>query len=331
MNRARHATARCRSYGRMHGRSIASTMFALVGIALLISAAAVYFSDEVELEASCQIGGVLLPGANQCTFTNRNTFLPARRCVYVEVRRTGQNDAVRSNLTCSGLVWPRSTAAVAIGHFDRSPGDLCNRWSDCELLVLPDQDKGVVGQAISNVRAHSAEEEIRNVLGDFAGISAAYNGYLDRFKQLPGDDACAGGVVTGSVCGTTQGRWSGAVPGNGDGKVAGKYNSTTRADESRQWWDHLRRAGFVSGTGDEQPLNKFKGIIGVQDSVMGFNGTTVCSANLPYNVAIAVDERADDGLPNNGKVRAVLQDSNPTPNLAQKYVDGGVYTVCREL
>src|SRR5512134_3760449 len=95
------------------------------------------------------------------------------------------------------------------------------------------------------------QAKIKNVIADFSGISAAYYGYQDRYRAIPGDDA-----------GAT--RWAGAPAGDGDGTVEGKYNSTTANEESRLWWDHLRRAGFVAGTGQQQPLNAVLGMLGVE-------------------------------------------------------------------
>lgn len=191
------------------------------------------------------------------------------------------------------------------------------------------------------------QAKIKNAIADFSGISAAYHGYVDRYKKLPGDDPCAGGAVTVGNCGTTTGRWTGAAAGNGNGLIAGKYNSTTAADESRLWWDHLRRAGFVSGVGDQQPFNALTGMIGVQSgdaqaaigpALGGFTGLIMCSANLPDKIAIAIDTQMDDGVPNNGTVRAVLQTSpNPdvinTTVVAANYAETGtnVYTSCRAL
>lgn len=191
------------------------------------------------------------------------------------------------------------------------------------------------------------QAKIKNAIADFSGISAAYHGYVDRYKKLPGDDPCAGGAVTVGNCGTTTGRWTGAAAGNGNGLVAGKYNSGTAADESRLWWDHLRRAGFVSGVGDQQPFNALTGMIGVQSgdaqaaigpALGGFTGLIMCSANLPDKIAIAIDTQMDDGVPNNGTVRAVLQTSpNPdvinTTVVAANYAETGtnVYTSCRAL
>ena len=191
------------------------------------------------------------------------------------------------------------------------------------------------------------QAKIKNAIADFSGISAAYHGYVDRYKKLPGDDPCAGGTVTVGNCGTTTGRWTGATAGNGNGLVAGKYNSGTATDESRLWWDHLRRAGFVSGVGDQQPFNALTGMIGVQSgdaqatigpALGGYTGLVMCSANLPDKIAVAIDTQMDDGVPNNGTVRAVLQTSpNPdvinTTTAATAYAETGtnVYTSCRAL
>jgi prepilin-type N-terminal cleavage/methylation domain-containing protein len=192
------------------------------------------------------------------------------------------------------------------------------------------------------------QAKIKNVISDFSGISAAYHGYVDRYKKIPGDDPCAGttnSAIAASTCGTAVGRWTGASHGDGNGVVAGKYNSSTPADESRMWWDHLRRAGFVSGVGDLQPFNALSGQIGVQtggsvsDTALGgFAGIIICSANMPDKIAIAADTQMDDGVSNSGTVRAVAQTA-PNPDVlnattvAPNYAETGtnLYTLCRAL
>jgi prepilin-type N-terminal cleavage/methylation domain-containing protein len=197
------------------------------------------------------------------------------------------------------------------------------------------------------------QAKIKNVIADFSGISAAYHGYVDRYKKIPGDDPCAGagaGLTVGN-CGTAVARWAApAAAGNGDGVVAGAYNSANAADESRQWWDHLRRAGFVSGVGDQQPFNALTGMIGVQTGdtaagpalgsdgagTGGFSGLIICSANLPDKIAIAADTQMDDGVPVSGSVRGQLQGA-PNPAVAKQaagaFAETGtnVYLVCRSL
>jgi len=183
------------------------------------------------------------------------------------------------------------------------------------------------------------QAKIKNVIADFSGISAAYHGYQDRYRAIPGDDPNAAT------------RWAGATAGNGNGQVAGKYNSATATDESRLWWDHLRRSGFVSGNGTNQPFNAVTGMIGIQTgdaatptvgpalkdaSGNGFVGLIICSANLLDKITIAADTQMDDGVPNAGTVRGQLQTA-PNPDIAANasatYAETGtnVYTICRSL
>ena len=181
------------------------------------------------------------------------------------------------------------------------------------------------------------QAKIKNSIADFSGISAAYHGYQDRYRAIPGDDPNAAT------------RWSGATISPtasevGNGRVQGKYNSTTDTDESRLWWDHLRRAGFVAGAGFNQPFNAFSGMIGVQTgdaatgtALGGFAGIIVCSANIPDKVAIALDTQMDDGKVDAGTVRGQAQ-SGPNPDIATAasstaYAETGtnIYALCRAL
>ena len=190
------------------------------------------------------------------------------------------------------------------------------------------------------------QAKIKNVMADYSGVSAAYHGYQDRYRAIPGDDPQAAA------------RWAvapAAVAGNGNGVVAGTYNNggavCTTAVEACSWWDHLRKAGFVSGNGPTQPFNALTGLIGVQtgDGAAGatllnaaggngFVGLIMCSANLPDKIAIAVDTQMDDGTSNLGTVRALIQAApNPAIGAGQiataAYAETGtnIYTLCRSL
>jgi len=178
------------------------------------------------------------------------------------------------------------------------------------------------------------QAKIKNIVADFSGVSAAYYGYQDRYRAIPGDDPNA------------DTRWNGAAKGNGNGQVAGNYNSQTATEESRLWWDHLRRAGFVAGAGTQQPFNAVTGLLGVQTgdagatvgpAMGGFVSLIVCSANLPDKIAIAVDTQMDDGVPNTGTVRGQLHTAGPNPDLDDALVSGyqetgtNIYVVCRAM
>src|SRR6266513_1901018 len=158
------------------------------------------------------------------------------------------------------------------------------------------------------------QAKIKNVIADFSGVSAAYHGYQDRYR---------------------------AIPGSGNGVVDGTYNNVCPAvsavgtPESCMWWDHLRRAGFVSGNGAQQPFNAVTGQIGVQTGngagapvlgaaagAGGFSGLIICSANLPDKIAIAVDTQMDDGQRLSGTVRGQLQ-AAPNPAIVQDATAAG--------
>jgi prepilin-type N-terminal cleavage/methylation domain-containing protein len=188
------------------------------------------------------------------------------------------------------------------------------------------------------------QAKIKNVIADFSGVSAAYHGYQDRYRAIPGDDPNA------------DTRWTtptAATKGDGNGIVAGTYNNggatCIAAVESCSFWDHLRRAGFVSGNGPQQPFNAVTGQIGVQtgDGAVapgptllsggnGFVGLIICSANLPDKIAIAVDTQMDDGASNQGTVRGLIQNA-PNPNITTgtlataAYAETGTntYVLCR--
>lgn len=196
------------------------------------------------------------------------------------------------------------------------------------------------------------QAKIKNVMADYSGISAAYHGYQDRYRRLPGDDSQA---VT---------RWTdlaAADNGDGDGTVEGTYKAAGDV-ESRNFWLHLRRAGFVSGSGKDQPFNALTGLIGVQTgdggapigpalargASGGFSSLLMCSANLPDKIAIAVDTQMDDGDRRTGTVRGQLQ-AAPNPDIVANLISGAdattapgndtnyaetgtnTYTLCRSL
>ena len=181
------------------------------------------------------------------------------------------------------------------------------------------------------------QAKIKNVIADFSGIAAAYHGYQDRYRKMPGDDNQA------------EARWNTTnLNGDANGWIAGKYNSSTNTDESRKFWNHLRRAGFVSGSPTDfaQPINATGGYVGVQTgdaaatpavALGGMFGTIVCSSNIADKIAIALDNQMDDGDSTKGSVRGQKHlTSGPNPDIAaaadtESYRETGtnVYTVCR--
>jgi prepilin-type N-terminal cleavage/methylation domain-containing protein len=154
--------------------------------------------------------------------------------------------------------------------------------------------------------------KIKNVISDVNGTQAAYYGYLDRYRQLPGDDSLASS------------RWTSATPpaqpiNSGNGRIDNRYNSATAGHESRLFWEHLRLAAFISGAGNAPPRNAAGGIHGVQsgDGIGGpalgsVYGLILCTTSLPAWIAIAADAQLDGGDPETGQVLGVIQ-AGPTP------------------
>lgn len=178
------------------------------------------------------------------------------------------------------------------------------------------------------------QAKIKNVISDFNGIAAALYAYQDRYRALPGDDSNA---LT---------RWPQvpATAGSGQGTITGTYNNTFQTPtETNYFWQHLRIAGFVSGSGSpvngvgfQQPTNAASGMIGVQTgngivppaSVMaanggGFTSLMMCSAGLPDKIAIAVDTQMDDGVNFSGTMRGQSQTApNPAVNATVSSTSG---------
>src|SRR5687767_16031091 len=187
------------------------------------------------------------------------------------------------------------------------------------------------------------QAKIKNVIADISGVSAAMYGYQDRYRALPGDDKNAPARWTGS---------GDAGASKGNGVIEGAWTSTTLTLESMLYWDQLRRAGFVSGSGAENPFNAVSGKMGVQTGdgsgatpagVLGtaadtqlFSGLILCSGNLPDKIAISVDAQMDDGNGKAGSVRAMKGGGSPAlvaKAAADTYTEDGVslYLSCRQL
>ncbi|MEC9341156.1 MAG: prepilin-type N-terminal cleavage/methylation domain-containing protein [Pseudomonadota bacterium] len=179
--------------------------------------------------------------------------------------------------------------------------------------------------------------KIKRAITDYNGTSAAFYGYLDRYGFIPGDD------------GTAAARWNGvfgnggsAQNGNADGDLDGEYEATGNEDTTR-FWQHLRAAGFITGSmqtpaiAREQPINRYGGIIGVENVGAGLAGNIVCQSNIPAKGAIAIDTQMDDGTGNAGSMRAIQGAGNINAGNANTagatIVDDGstTYLLCRSL
>ena len=183
--------------------------------------------------------------------------------------------------------------------------------------------------------------KIKGVINDFNGVMTAYNGYQDRYKAIPGDDPGAAARWTSAGITTLSTFGNGVVNGN-------YFDDQLNSSEADYFWLELRLANFYAGStsnvtggdvsGLKLPTNSVGGEIGVQNGALGIPGLVVCSTNVPYKIALAVDTQLDDAKAPTGTVRGILYDTttavgsgNPVIGVAPTadYVDGNTYVLCR--
>lgn len=144
---------------------------------------------------------------------------------------------------------------------------------------------------------------VRELIAQQDGVKAAFFGFQDRFKAMPGDYAGA----TTSIANATQN-------GNGNGRV----EPGATPNESILAWEHLSRAGFLNATfsynATESPLTSPRNNYGVflqiaYDGVYGpgsagtpamLRHNVKSGCQIPVEVIAEVDRKIDDGAPNGG-------------------------------
>ena len=175
--------------------------------------------------------------------------------------------------------------------------------------------------------------KIRSVINEFDSVAAARFAYVDRYRQIPGDDD------------TARARWglNGIKNGNGNRQIDGTWNDNSA--ETGIFWHHLRNEGLLTGarTGDASfamPRNAFDGDFGVQNGAFNLSGDVFCQSNIPAKAAMIIDARIDDDIgdgegSDTGSVQAVLEGSivafGSAAATTYDLAAAGHYVVCREL
>ena len=173
--------------------------------------------------------------------------------------------------------------------------------------------------------------KVKNFAQDFKQVPLFIYGYQDKYKRLPGDD-------NGAVArfGAT------TVDGNGNGAIAGNFNSTTLTDESVRFWQHVRMAGLAAGSTDFSavanaalPTNADGGPLGIQmvTPITTLTGSYfVCSEGIQGKFAKQLDTTLDDGNTATGSLQVMPQGyagtAVATGTATASIVDGTTYTVC---
>jgi prepilin-type N-terminal cleavage/methylation domain-containing protein len=154
---------------------------------------------------------------------------------------------------------------------------------------------------------------VRNFIQQQDGIKAAYFGFLDRYRALPGDYSQASANIPslGTVCTTgTPGN------GNGDGQIS---PAVAQPYENLLVWEHLSKSGFINGSytcaatasSATSPSNPYGSPLDLAyDALFQQAGGTASRHNLktgaqvPSDILAEIDRKVDDGSPAQGSFRA---------------------------
>ncbi len=154
---------------------------------------------------------------------------------------------------------------------------------------------------------------VRNVIAQQDGIKAAFFGFQDRYRGIPGDysPTLANQNIPGA--GTTCG-------GNGDSLIKNTTFTGSASSENICAWYHLSKANFITGSysgsgttenANNSPVNPFGGPMQIiYDSTYSDPSGSPSSVhniktgiNIPASILAEVDRKLDDGYPSSGAFR----------------------------
>jgi prepilin-type N-terminal cleavage/methylation domain-containing protein len=183
--------------------------------------------------------------------------------------------------------------------------------------------------------------KVKNAANLFNAVSSGINGYLDRYRALPGDDCC---VAQKTARG---GEWLVAMNGNGQNQAADGLVNDASVAAWGTWngWQHvtfwldLYAAGFLTGSTSARNATVFPkspwgtvDIVGIGSTYgMSTNALVICMNNVPGKAGAQLDTMLDDGNPSTGTVRANTTLNATAPTITA--YDEGVlnYILCRRM
>src|SRR5689334_293637 len=148
---------------------------------------------------------------------------------------------------------------------------------------------------------------VRNMVQQQDGVKAAYFGFLDRYRALPGDYSAAttniANVAATAACGNGN--------GNGDGTITAANNENILA------FEHLSKAGFINGTytcaaapatATSVPTNAYGQFLNlIFDNSFAGGGANrhnlQTGANVPSDILGEIDRKIDDNNATTGTFR----------------------------
>ena len=168
---------------------------------------------------------------------------------------------------------------------------------------------------------------VRNIADQNSGVQAAYYGFIDRYRQVPGDWSKTNAEK--AIPGVTHG-------GDSSGRLDG-----AKWVEGNALWEQLSKSGFIRGNylGDAKkptqddvniaPRNAFNGFLFLFSS-SDYSDTSstpseklnlVLGTGIPVNVIAELDRKIDDGLPQTGVVRQAVTSGGEFDDHSQSKAD----------
>ena len=171
---------------------------------------------------------------------------------------------------------------------------------------------------------------VRNLADMNAGVQAAYYGFIDRYRQVPGD-------MTAAAAASAIGDATITAGGNANGRIdAGSWG------EASALWVHLTRAGLLQGSYDGgatsatryraaavAPQNAFNGYMllgqtrdysttaGAPTAAQAVRLGLVLGGNIPVDIARELDLKIDDQRPLTGALRFTGTTTFSHPGVSQ--------------
>jgi prepilin-type N-terminal cleavage/methylation domain-containing protein len=173
---------------------------------------------------------------------------------------------------------------------------------------------------------------VRNLADQNSGVQAAYYGFVDRFRNLPGDMLCTAAVANVGAA---------VSPDNCTTDVGGDANGRIdTVPEAGAVWAHLSAAGFLTGTytgitadgptyrtgvaAGLVPPNAFQGPILLAHTPDYLEGTargTITrlaysfGGNIPVPLLRDLDQKLDNGTAGTGVLRSAAETTDGTAGI----------------
>ena len=172
---------------------------------------------------------------------------------------------------------------------------------------------------------------VRNLISQQDGIKAAYFGFLDRFRALPGDYSLASTNIANVT-----------ANGNGNGQIRSVAGGDV-IDEYIAVWDHLAHAGFINGsytyaalpeTPATAPTNPYARYVQVIYDVVYGTGAGALRHNIktgngiPSEILSEIDRKIDDGNPVGGVFQFSTYPGGTGASAGTAPTGGGAATEC---